>query len=183
MLLLLLLRRRLLLLLLLLGSSGAGAPIDRRAVVARHDIRFRNPKPDTSFDFFCDPNATSSAFSQLTLGNGDFAATVDLTGLQSLNASYGSSSDFGFPALTQASWGWHTPDPRRIDPTMPSPWRADGSLNITYEDFPVVSLDERPGHGNRTIPILLNCQKHNDPRLCSWWVRTLTAPFHRVPRL
>lgn len=118
---------------------------------------------------FCAPNSTSSAFAQLTVGNGDFAATVDLTGLQSLNRSYGSTSDFGFPALTQSSWGWHTPDPKRIDPTMPSPWRADGSLNLTYEQVAVNSLDERPGHGNRTIPYLLNCEQHNDPRLCHWW--------------
>ena len=93
----------------------------------------------------------------------------DRAGLQTLNRSYGSSSDFAFPALTQSSWGWHTPDPRKLDPSMPAVWREDGSLNITYEDYPIASLDERPGHGNRTVPYLLNCQAHNDPRLCAWW--------------
>ena len=143
--------------------------IDREAVVRRHTVRFANARPAVGGDEFCTPNSTSSAFSQLTVGNGDWAFTADLTGLQSLNRSYGSSSDFGFPALTQASWGWHTPDFKRIDPTMPSPWREDGSLNLIYQNFSVVSLDDRPGHGNRTIFYLLNCEEHNDPRLCHWW--------------
>jgi hypothetical protein len=149
--------------------AALGAAIDRAAVVGRHDVRFVNPRPTVGGQEFCTPNSSSSAFSQLTVGNGDFAATVDLTGLQSLNHSYGSSSDFGFPALTQSSWGWHTPDPHKIDPTMPSPWRADGSLNVVLEQHQVASLDERPGHGNRTIPYLTNCEKLNDPRLCHWW--------------
>ena len=155
------------LLLVIIGVSGAS--IDRAAVVGRHAVRFANPRPQVGGAEYCTPNATSSAFSQLTVGNGDFAFTADLTGLQSLNRSYGSSPDFAFPALTQSSWGWHTPDPKRIDPTMPSPWLPDGSLNITYAQYPVESLDEREGHGNRSIPILLDCQKHNDPRLCQWW--------------
>lgn len=138
-------------------------------MVGRHAIRFFHAQPAVGGLEWCAPNATSSAFAQLTVGNGDFAFTADLSGLQSLNRSYGSSSDFGFPALTQASWGWHTPDPRWLDPTMPSPYREDGSPNITYEDFPVISLDERPGHGNRSLPYLVNCEQHNDPRLCHWW--------------
>eukprot|EP01052_Picozoa_sp_SAG31_P058906 SAG31_NODE_18258_length_642_cov_0.793738_1_plen_88_part_10 len=67
--------------------------IDRAAVVGRHDVRFVNARPVVGGEEFCTPNGSSSAFSQLTVGNGNFAATVDLTGLQSLNRSYGSSSD------------------------------------------------------------------------------------------
>eukprot|EP01043_Picozoa_sp_COSAG02_P033973 COSAG02_NODE_2349_length_9084_cov_12.922315_7_plen_745_part_00 len=151
------------------SQTSAVKTIDRAAVVARHAVRFVNPRPIVGGQEFCTPNSSSSAFSQLTVGNGDFAFTTDLTGLQSLNRSYGSNSDFGFPALTQASWGWHTPDFRKIDPTMPSPWLSDGSLNLTLENVSIASLDGRPGHGNRTVPYLLNCQKHNDPRLCAWW--------------
>ena len=172
------------------GLGGARAAIDRRAFVGRHDVRFASARPAVDAGGYCTPSPGSTAYSQLTVGNGDFAFTADLTGLQSLNASYGSNSDHAFPALTQSSWGWHTPDYRRIDPTMPSPWRADGTLNLTLEDVPVVSVDDRPGHGNRTIPYLINCQKWNDPRLCAFYYNfpvrpcpTLRAPCSLSRRL
>ena len=151
------------------APPAAAEPIDRQAVVGRHRVRFASPRPVVGEPGYCTPKADETAFNQLTVGNGDFAFTADLTGLQSLNASYGSTADRAFPALTMASWGWHTPDPKRVDPTMPSLWRADGSLNLTYQHVRIVSLDDRPGHGNRTIPYLVNCTGHNDPRLCHYW--------------
>ena len=42
--------------------------------------------------------------SPLTVGNGGFAFTVDVTGLQSLYSLYESSS---FPLCTMANWAWH----------------------------------------------------------------------------
>ena len=104
-------------------ASTLAAPIDREAVVGRHAVRLASARPTVGGTDYCTPREDTTAFNQLTVGNGDFAFTADLTGLQSLNASYGSVSDWAFPALTMASWGWHTPDPKRVDPTMPSPWR------------------------------------------------------------
>jgi hypothetical protein len=41
--------------------------------------------------------------SPLTVGNGDFAFTADITGLQTLYAEYNDA-----PLCTMSSWGWHT---------------------------------------------------------------------------
>jgi hypothetical protein len=69
-----------------LGKSAT--PIDRKAVVSRH-----NPVV-TKFD----------PFSALSVGNGEFAFTVDLTGLQTFNAL----CEKEFPLCTLSHWGWHT---------------------------------------------------------------------------
>jgi len=62
--------------------------IDRRALVRRH-----NPVV-TSFE----------KFSPLSVGNGEFAFTADLTGLQTYPDAYES----GIPLCTQSQWGWHS---------------------------------------------------------------------------
>ena len=124
--------------------GGTRTAIDRRAVVGRHDVRFASARPAVDAGGYCTPSPDSTAYSQLTVGNGDFAFTADLTGLQSLNASYGSNSDHAFPALTQSSWGWHTPDYRRIDPTMPSPWREDGAPGARFAFTLEMPVGERP---------------------------------------
>lgn len=65
--------------------------IDRRALVARHNPVVRS----------VDPWAT------LSVGNGRFAFTADITGLQSFPEAYRE-----LPLATQAEWGWHTfPNP------------------------------------------------------------------------
>jgi len=76
-----------------LSSLVGAAPIDRKALVMRH-----NPVVH-------DANALSA----LSVGNGEFAFTVDATGLQSF-------PDFhlkGIPLSTQSHWGWHSfPNPK-----------------------------------------------------------------------
>jgi hypothetical protein len=65
----------------------AGAAIDRHALVSRHSVRV----------------AAIDSASPLTVGNGEFGFTADVTGLQTLNATYAS-----FPPLqTMSHWGWH----------------------------------------------------------------------------
>jgi hypothetical protein len=67
-------------------------PIDRRALVSRHDPVLER------FD----------AESPLTVGNGQFAFTVDATGLQTFPDAY----DATIPLGTLSQWGWHTaPNP------------------------------------------------------------------------
>lgn len=62
--------------------------IDRRAWVSRHDPVLTAPDPA----------------SPLTVGNGSFAFTADVTGLQTLYGEYAAVT----PLCTMADWGWHT---------------------------------------------------------------------------
>jgi hypothetical protein len=63
-------------------------PIDRQALVSRHDVHVNQ------FD----------EFSPLSVGNGKFAFTADATGLQSFPEAYAG----GIPLTTMAEWGWHS---------------------------------------------------------------------------
>ncbi len=69
------------------GKKATPASIDRQAVVSRH-----NPIVTTA-----DPLAA------LTVGNGHFATTVDVTGMQSYPDAYEQS----IPLCTMSDWGWH----------------------------------------------------------------------------
>ena len=62
--------------------------IDRKQLVERHTI------VNTRFD----------PLSSLSVGNGKFAFTVDVTGLQSFPDAYAK----GVPLGTQSEWGWHS---------------------------------------------------------------------------
>src|SRR6476659_3864868 len=71
----------------------AAAPIDRHALVTRH-----NPTI-TSID-------QSAPF---MVGNGNFAFTADITGLQTFPEQYSSL----VPLMTQSQWAWHSfPNPK-----------------------------------------------------------------------
>jgi hypothetical protein len=67
--------------------ANATAKIDRYALVNRHNV--------TLTDF--------NALTPLSIGNGKFAFTADLTGLQTFALLY----DKGIPLTTMAQWGWH----------------------------------------------------------------------------
>lgn len=87
---------------LVVHLAAFAAPIDREAVVTRHNIRNTRLDPESA----------------LTLGNGDFALTVDVTGLQGLERIY---HDNGLPLETRATWAWHTfpnPEGRQLADTM-----------------------------------------------------------------
>lgn len=100
--------------------SSPATPIDRRALVSRHDVSFRS----------IDPTAA------LMVGNGNFAFTADITGLQTFPQQYSPL----VPLLTQSQWGWHSfPNPAHYtyeDSLVPVqvhgstqyyPWLRDGS--------------------------------------------------------
>lgn len=75
--------------------------IDRQALVGRN-----NPHVQTM-----------DALSSLSVGNGEFAYTVDATGLQSFPAHYAK----GVPLGTQSQWAWHcfpNPDNLRREETL-----------------------------------------------------------------
>ncbi|MEO7531731.1 MAG: hypothetical protein ABIS69_09980 [Sediminibacterium sp.] len=73
---------------LLLFSVTWAQPIDRKALVERHNVI------NTKYD----------SLSSLSVGNGGFAFTVDVTGLQTFPEAYGK----GVPLGTQSEWGWHS---------------------------------------------------------------------------
>jgi len=73
----------------LIGALHATAqPIDRKQLVERHTV------VNTKFD----------SLSSLSVGNGSFAFTVDVTGLQSFPEAY----EKGVPLGTLSEWGWHS---------------------------------------------------------------------------
>jgi len=66
--------------------------IDRQALVRRHNVEQRSLDPR----------------SPVSVGNGEFCFTVDLTGLQALPAEYPVGAPPGTLLGTQSQWGWHS---------------------------------------------------------------------------
>jgi len=85
------------------AARPAGDAIDRRARVSRHNPTLHAFEP----------------FSPLSVGNGEFAFTADLTGLQTFPDIY----EEKLPLCTQSQWGWHS-----------FPGRPDGALRLTDYD-------------------------------------------------
>src|SRR5262245_49052106 len=71
-----------------LGQTRTGGRIDRAALVARHNPVMRKLDP----------------LAPLSLGNGEFAFTADITGLQTFPDEYKEA----MPLCAMAQWGWHT---------------------------------------------------------------------------
>ncbi|MFF1883708.1 hypothetical protein ACFVVC_19795 [Pseudarthrobacter sp. NPDC058196] len=82
------------------APSGSTTPIDRRALVKRHNVSQRTLDPQ----------------SPVSVGNGEFAFTMDITGVQTFPAEYpvGARDDALPPGTllgTQSQWGWHSCPP------------------------------------------------------------------------
>lgn len=69
-------------------SSSAGTAIDRTDLVSRNSPTILKLDP----------------LAPLAIGNGEFAFTADVTGLQTFPEAY----DTGIPLHTQSQWGWHS---------------------------------------------------------------------------
>ncbi len=69
-------------------STGQEGPIDRYALVKRHNILLQE----------------ADTLASLTVGNGEFAFTVDVSGLQTFPDEY----ERGIPLGTMAQWAWHS---------------------------------------------------------------------------
>jgi hypothetical protein len=79
-----------------LSLTSLSAPIDRHALIARHDVVL------TNFD----------AANPLSIGNGEFCFTVDSTGLQTFPEAFTNTTPLG----TMADWAWHSsPNPNGWD--------------------------------------------------------------------
>jgi hypothetical protein len=70
------------------GGSSRGKKIDRKALVARHKIVI----------------AKADGLTPLSVGNGEFAYTADITGLQTFPEFH----EGGMFLQTMAQWAWHT---------------------------------------------------------------------------
>jgi hypothetical protein len=81
-------RRCVFLVALLATAAATAAPIDRHALVTRHNPTIM--AVDKSAPFM--------------VGNGNFAFTADITGLQTFQDQYSPLA----PLLTEAQWGWHS---------------------------------------------------------------------------
>ena len=103
------------------AASAAPAPIDREALVARHAVRVDHVDPENA----------------LSVGNGDFAFNVDVTGLQSFGELY---HDKGVPLETRATWAWHSfPNPaglRLEDAMKPYPFHGRTIQYAALQDSP-----------------------------------------------
>ncbi len=81
--------------LLLLATLAVAEPVDRRALVTRHSPTITTLDPHAPF----------------MVGNGNFAFTADITGLQTFQQAYSPL----VPLMTQAQWAWHSfPNPQRF---------------------------------------------------------------------
>jgi hypothetical protein len=71
-----------------LAPDPAVAAIDRHALVTRHNVVLTQP----------------DAKNPLSVGNGEFAFTADITGLQ----TFPDFHETGMPLGTESQWGWHS---------------------------------------------------------------------------
>jgi len=104
----------------LLGVTLHATPIDREALVTRHNVVVRK----------VDPTAP------LTVGNGGFAFTVDITGLQTFGDYYYKN---GIPLETMARWCWaqdENPNHYTLD---------DASTDFTQADGTTIRLPNKQG--------------------------------------
>jgi hypothetical protein len=85
---------------------AVGGRIDRHALVTRHTVKLDR----------------ADIMAPLSLGNGEFAFTADVTGLQTFEAEYGP----GIPLSTMAQWGFHA---------------APNPQNFSVETFPLTTID------------------------------------------
>jgi hypothetical protein len=94
--------------------------IDRQALVLRHTVHIDKPDP----------------LSALSVGNGRFAFTVDITGLQTFPEFY----DHGIPLGTESEWGWHS----FVDTSSYRRDEASKTYHIHGRDIPYIVQWSRP---------------------------------------
>ncbi|WP_197933036.1 hypothetical protein [Spirosoma aureum] len=112
--------------------------IDRKAVVARHNVVV------TRFD----------SMQSVSVGNGEFAFTVDPTGLQTFPDMY----QHGVPLGTQSQWGWHS-----------FPNSQQYRIEEVYKDY--------ESHG-RKIPYTYAYSQPERKKLASDWFRENPHRLH-----
>jgi hypothetical protein len=118
--------------------AAAGHRIDRCALVRRHNVTLDKPDPLTP----------------LSVGNGEFAFTADITGLQTFPEYY----QQGMPLGTQSQWGWHT---------LSNP--QGYKLADVLEDYPVAG---------RSVPYASDKGYSGDYSAAASWLRANPHRLH-----
>lgn len=94
-------------------ACTSSEPIDRFALVTRHNISHSEVNP----------------FNSLTVGNGGFAFSVDITGVQTFPIDYA----HGIPLGTMSDWGWHSfPNPEGYVLADVVKYYASGNDSVPY---------------------------------------------------
>jgi hypothetical protein len=122
----------------LIQTAAPGCQIDRRALVTRHNVTLNKPDPLTP----------------LSVGNGEFAFTADITGLQTFPEYH----QQGMPLGTQSQWGWHT---------LPNP--QGYKLADILEDYPVAG---------RSVPYASDKGYSGDYSAAASWLRANPHRLH-----
>jgi hypothetical protein len=95
-------------------AAPTDSRIDRFALVTRHNVTLTEPDPLTP----------------LSVGNGQFAFTADITGLQTFPEYH----EPGVPLCTQAQWGWHSlPNREGYKPADALEMYDVGGRQVPYE--------------------------------------------------
>jgi len=110
-------------------TENTTATIDRQAVVTRN-----NP-------IVCE----SSPLASLTVGNGHFATTVDVTGLQSFPFEYGA----GVPLTAMSDWAWHKFE--NTDGLTPSESEKSMDLGHGHQETYAVEYKATKGDALRNV--------------------------------
>ncbi len=100
----------------LLLFSCTTEKIDRKSVVTRHNVT----------------HAEIDSLSSLTVGNGEFAFTADITGMQTFPQNYEKGISLG----TQSQWGWHSfPNEGNysFDDVYKNYWNGQDSVPYLYQ--------------------------------------------------
>ncbi len=115
--------------------GGPDLGLDRHAIVSRHDPLLHDVDPR----------------SPLSVGNGEFAFTADVTGLQSLPEHY----EPAVPLCTQSQWGWHS---------FPAPGGL-GAADLRLEMFDTYGRPVGYATSSRGQEPLFNWLRQNPHRL------------------
>ena len=108
-----------------LSLTGQAAPIDRHALVRRHEVVLTN----------------FATHNPLSVGNGGFCFTVDATGLQTFCDSFEKTTPLG----TLSDWGWHTfPNPNH--------WSMDTFNFAKFPDLNGRMVPYADAPGNKMTP-------------------------------
>ncbi len=141
-------------LILLMQSPKAASPIDRQALVTRHNPALHQLDVDAP----------------MTVGNGGFAFSADITGLQTFADHYQRE---GIPVETLSRWNWHSqPNPNNYA-------LADANENYVLPDGRMLAF---PTRQNTPAGDWLRKNPHGFPlgQLVLEWQKSDASPF--VPK-
>ena len=102
-------------------TGNSTASIDRQAVVTRNNPIIRE----------------ANTLASLSIGNGHFAATVDVTGLQSYPEEYAA----GVPLTTMSDWGWHS----FVNTDKLTPEESQRKMNLGHGQDEVYAVEYKKG--------------------------------------